>query len=203
VISAVRPLSRAEAPLIADIIADAFHDDPLMLWIFARAARAKASYAAIARAVHLKVGFGDVAAGGEGGTLWLPPGARDTAGLLANATIIARIFAAGGARALGRARAASAAVLALKPLEPHYYLYALGVRPGARRRGLGTALMAGPLARCDAEGIPACLESSKEANLPFYESLGFRVTGAAAIPGGPPVWLMRRTPGATRVVAAC
>jgi ribosomal protein S18 acetylase RimI-like enzyme len=198
----IRPLTRAEAPLIADIITDAFDDDPLMLWIFGRASRARASYAAIARAIHLKVGFGDVAGGEEGGALWLPPGARDAAAGLPGLAIAARILAAGGLRSLWRARAASAAVLAHQPLEPHYYLYALGVRPAARRRGLGTALMAGPLARCDAEAVPACLESSKEENLPFYEGLGFRVTRAVAIPEGPTVWLMRRAPRAQRREAA-
>jgi hypothetical protein len=51
------------------------------------------------------------------------------------------------------------------------------------------------LDRCDAEGIPAYLESTKERNVGFYESHGFAVTGREQIArGGPQLWLMWRTP---------
>ena len=53
-----------------------------------------------------------------------------------------------------------------------------------------------PMPRCDAEGLPAYLESSKERNVPYYERFGFRVTRELAMPGRgcPPVWLMWRDP---------
>jgi predicted GNAT family N-acyltransferase len=46
--------------------------------------------------------------------------------------------------------------------------------------------------RCDAERVPAYLESSKPANVPFYERHGFRVVGELAIEHGPPIWRMLR-----------
>ncbi len=198
----IRDLRSRDAPLLADIIADAFADDPLMTWTFGRAARARASYAAIARSIFGRAGFGHVAADGAGGALWLPPtrGASDgVRGALAELAIAARIFAAGGARALARAGETSRALRAHRPAEPHYYLFAIGVRARDRRRGLGSALMAGALARCDAERVLAYLESSKAANLGFYRGLGFEVTGRLSVAGdGPELWLMRREPRARR-----
>jgi predicted N-acetyltransferase YhbS len=80
------------------------------------------------------------------------------------------------------------------PSEPHYYLAILGVDPAAQGRGLGSAVLRPMLDRCDTEGVPAYLESSKATNLPFYERHGFRVTGELRLPLGPPLWLMWRDP---------
>ena len=56
---------------------------------------------------------------------------------------------------------------------PHYYLSFLGTDPAHRGKGLGMALLADNLARIDAEGAPAYLESSDPANARRYERLGF------------------------------
>jgi ribosomal protein S18 acetylase RimI-like enzyme len=68
--------------------------------------------------------------------------------------------------------------------------------PRRRRRaeGLGSALLAQVLARVDADGMPAYLESSSERNLAWYGRHGFEVTGEVAIPGGPRIWPMWREP---------
>lgn len=57
--------------------------------------------------------------------------------------------------------------------EPHYYLSLLGTHPDHRGKGLGMALLAENLARIDAEGAAAFLESSNAANDPRYERHGF------------------------------
>jgi hypothetical protein len=44
---------------------------------------------------------------------------------------------------------------------------------------LGSALLKTMLTRCDAERMPAYLETSYPENVPFYERRGFRVTGDA------------------------
>lgn len=80
------------------------------------------------------------------------------------------------------------------PKEPHYYLAVLGVVPEAQGRGVGSQLLRPMLDRCDTEGVPAYLESSKERNLPFYERHGFRVTGEIRFPRGPQLWTMWREP---------
>ena len=58
-----------------------------------------------------------------------------------------------------------------------------------------TAVLSPSVARCDAAGEPAYLESSKERNVPFYERHGFKVTREVTISGGgPTLWLMWRDP---------
>lgn len=60
---------------------------------------------------------------------------------------------------------------------PHYYLSLLGTHPDHRGKGLGMALLADNLARIDAEGAPAYLESSNPGNDSRYERQGFRRVG--------------------------
>ncbi len=99
-------------------------------------------------------------------------------------------------RAVSRALLLEQAISAERPREPHWYLAILGTDPSQQGRGVGSALIDPVLRRCDEEGLPAYLESSKEENIPFYERHGFRVTQALTIPDGPTLWSMRRDPKA-------
>ena len=80
------------------------------------------------------------------------------------------------------------------PREPHWYLSVLGTDPTQQGKGVGGALLEPVLDRCDSQGLGAYLESSKEANIPFYQRFGFAVTGQIDLPEGPPVWPMWRDP---------
>lgn len=93
------------------------------------------------------------------------------------------------------------AVDRLHPTEPHWYLGFLGTDPDFQGRGYGSAVLRPVLERCDLEGLPAYLESSKEQNVPFYERHGFEVTGTIDLAkgAGPRVWLMWREPTAPDV----
>lgn len=81
------------------------------------------------------------------------------------------------------------------PTEPHYYLEFLGTRRGQQGNGGGTSVLQPMLDRCDAEGVPAYLESSNARNVPFYARHGFVETGTVTAPkGGPTLTLMWRDP---------
>ncbi|MEP6606361.1 MAG: GNAT family N-acetyltransferase [Nitrosospira sp.] len=81
------------------------------------------------------------------------------------------------------------------PVEPHYYLYLLGVTPDRQLHGLGSALLRTMLERCDREQMPAYLEASSPQNIPFYQRQGFRVIKEFQFgPGGPPLAAMWRKP---------
>ena len=75
---------------------------------------------------------------------------------------------------------------------PHLYLAVLGVEPGRQGEGLGSRLLAPGLQLCDAEGMPAYLETGKERNLAFYGRHGSEVREEMVLPKGPPIWLMWR-----------
>jgi len=87
---------------------------------------------------------------------------------------------------------------------PHWYLIAIGVRPGQQGRGLGAALLRHGVERAQATGFPCYLETANARNLPFYEQHGFRVVGERRLPrGGPAIWglvagLVRRFPLVSR-----
>ena len=78
--------------------------------------------------------------------------------------------------------------------EPHWYLAILGTDPPHQGKGVGGALLAPVLTRCDTEGTGAYLESSKPDNVPYYERFGFRVSGQIDMPDGPTMWPMWRDP---------
>jgi GNAT superfamily N-acetyltransferase len=79
--------------------------------------------------------------------------------------------------------------------EPHYYIPYAGVTSALQGRGLGTALLAPTLGRCDAAGLPACLEATCERNAALYERLGFLTTSELRLGSSPPLWLMLRPAG--------
>ena len=80
------------------------------------------------------------------------------------------------------------------PAEPHWYLPLIGADPAHQGEGLGEALMAHALARCDRDHAPAYLESSNPRNIPFYERHGFETLGAIQVGSSPRLVPMLRSP---------
>jgi GNAT superfamily N-acetyltransferase len=80
------------------------------------------------------------------------------------------------------------------PKDRHWYLQMLGTQPDWQGKGVGSAIIAPVLERCDRTGERVYLESSKEQNIPFYARHGFEVTDEVHIPKGPTVWAMWREP---------
>jgi len=81
-------------------------------------------------------------------------------------------------------------------MAPHWYLMLLGVDPPRQGQGLGGALLSDVLARADAAGQDAYLETQKARNVPFYEKHGFAVVEHFRCHKGrgPESWTMRRSP---------
>lgn len=78
------------------------------------------------------------------------------------------------------------------PKDPHWYLPLIGADPVHQGKGAGAALMAHAMKRCDESGLPAYLESSTPANVPFYERFGFKVMGKIQQGSSPPLTPMLR-----------
>ena len=80
------------------------------------------------------------------------------------------------------------------PREPHWYLAILATDPSVQGRGIGSALLAPVLDRCDCEGVVAYTETQKQANVSWYARAGFDVIDEVRLPGTPTVWCLRREP---------
>ena len=77
---------------------------------------------------------------------------------------------------------------------PCWYLPMIAADPVYTGRGLGAALMAHAVRRCDKEGIPAYLESSNPRNISLYQRHGFEVIGEIQAGSSPPMFPMIREP---------
>jgi GNAT superfamily N-acetyltransferase len=173
--TAVRAARVAEAPAVIDILKLAFSGDPPMRWLFARAedyVRWQGPFMMALAGRAFEHGTAFVTEDLSAAALWLPPGVSGDHDLIAAVVeqVIAPEKAETGAQ-LGAQMAEH------HPAEPHWYLPLIGVDPARQGRGLGSALLKQSLALCDAQGLPACLESSNPRNTPLYERHGFQVTG--------------------------
>ena len=198
----VREARRDDLDELAAVMARAFEDDPLMKWILpndrTRLARMTAMERAVSHKVALPIGRHILTTDELAGmAVWAPPNTwkvPTSKFVTVGPQMIATLR--GG---LIRLMRGFAVLEKAHPHEPHWYLEGLGTDPKWQRRGVGGALMAPVLARCDDEGVPAYLETQKQANVPYYRKHGFEVIREVDLPArGPHMWLMWREPGAAR-----
>ena len=182
--------------LVGQTLTLAFLDDPVWRVALARPDGATIHHAAywqlcVEGALRYSTVF--IAHDGSAVSVWIPPGGTE----LSNA----------GEEALERLvratleQSAAAAMLELWERfasnhpkgEPHAYLSLLATHPDHRGRGVGQRLLAADLARWDAEGVPAYLESTNPANDHRYERAGFqRIGGFRAVLDDAPISTMWR-----------
>jgi GNAT superfamily N-acetyltransferase len=168
-----------------DVLARAFHDDPVIGWLLPGGAGAAGLFTTLARHVHAitEVAYDDQGAM-AGAALWDPPGHRPDD----EAAIPGFVESMGDRLSYGLLL--DEAFAKHRPAQPYWYLAQIGTLPEARGTGAGGALLRSGLDRC--AGLPVHLESSKESNIPLYEKYGFAVTGRFELPDGPPLWSMWR-----------
>ncbi|MGH6988124.1 MAG: hypothetical protein ACRED9_14955 [Caulobacteraceae bacterium] len=193
--SRARPAVWADRNAVARTLSRAFMDDPMISFLLPderrRAAKSPALFSLLFK-LALPHGGCDVTHRCEAVALWRPPRAwRVTPWqLLRSAPALIGVFGFG----VRRATAALDYVEERHPHEPHFYLQVLGADPDKQGKGFGGVVIRRQLAAADASGAPAYLESSKETNIPIYQSFGFEVTGEIVIPDGPTLWPMWRRP---------
>lgn len=188
-IRAARP---DEAPHAIACLVAAFLSDPVARFAWP----SPHDYLRAAPLVVRELGRASFARGGahvsadlRAAALWLPPGVRPDADALAR---VLRVTAE-------PARLSDLLGILEKmeqwhPGEPHWHLPSIGVDPSAQGRGIGAALLRHTLARCDAEGLAACLDATNPRNLPLYERLGFVAMGEIRVGDAPVVTPMLRRP---------
>lgn len=194
--STVRAATRSDIAVLSAMLGRAFADDPVWQWMFPRhPERMARMFALLLAQAPLPDGASEVATDGAqllAGALWDRPG-RSKVSLATQLERFPALVRALGSRTVPVLRGLGE-IEHLHPPTPHWYLGVLGTDPSAQGRGLGAALLASGLSRCDRDRLPAYLESSKECNIPYYERFGFRLTGELRLRGGPSLWPMWREP---------
>jgi RimJ/RimL family protein N-acetyltransferase len=182
---------------LADTLAAAFMDDPVLSWLLpderTRPVRLRRFFTLELRHMGFPRGTVWTCDALRGAALCMPPGAWQLPPLVARAR--APAFARAFGRRLPIATGLQGAMELKHHRRPHWYVLAVGVRPEHQGQGLGSALLAPTLERCDRERLPAYLEASSERSAALYERLGFEHQRELRFAGSPPLWLMLRPPG--------
>lgn len=190
-----RKATAAEARAVAETLAAAFFQDPVIGWGWPDHERRRQILPDFFEVmVNISLDYDLVYATDDltGAALWVPPTAPEPSAEEAEAF-------ADSIRSV--TREFSPLVLQLfatldahHPHETHFYLPIIGTRPERQGQGIGTALLAPVLERCDREQIPAYLEATSERNQALYRREGFRTIGQIPLPDGPALWPMWREP---------
>lgn len=198
----IRVAGRGDTAETVQMLARAFHDDPVFGWIFpaegSRHRRLRRYFVTELHRESLRHGAVEVACVDgrvAGAAVWFPPGTW-TPGTEASA--LPGYLRAFGRRLVIASQYQSVAVRAHPREQPHWYLAIIGVDPVRQGYGVGAALLRSRLRRCDEEGLPAYLESSKLENVPLYQHFGFHITGTLGLPQGAPVVSTMWRPGDLR-----
>ncbi|WP_156726007.1 GNAT family N-acetyltransferase [Streptomyces apocyni] len=191
----IRRAAERDRESLVRLLDEAFTDDPVSSWVFPDVARRRevhGVFMGVFLDIALREGRVDIADEGAAVALWLrvPAGAPDEE----DDTPVRMREAADPDNE--RAELVGRLTGAVHPHDrEHEYLMLIAADPGRQGEGLGTALLAPVLERCDQDGVPAYLEASNMRSRQLYERLGFAFTGRAVqLPDGPQMFPMWREP---------
>lgn len=189
----IRAAHRGDTEKLSQTLARAFYDDPVFSFFLPDDATRLKKLETVMR-ILFKLGEPHGAcyttANCESITLWRPPNQWDVpfTAYITNGPALLSAFGGGIFRVLGTMGMMEKA----HPHEPHWYLQTIGTDPKFQGKGYGGVIMRDRLAEVDAQHMPCYLESSKDTNIPIYQSFGFHLTGEMQVPGGPKIWPMWR-----------
>ncbi|GAB42074.1 putative acetyltransferase [Gordonia terrae NBRC 100016] len=177
-----------DVELAAALLAQAFADDPVTVWMQPDTSRHLVMFRTLLKYSHGPKATLDLAMrDGQpvGAAAWDPPGHKVSA--TAQVVSMVGFFRAMGSR-MSRGMKLEEEFGKRRPKEPHWYLGQIGAP--VHGVGVGTSLLGHRLDQIDG---PAYLECSNVRNVPLYERFGFTVTEEFELPlDGPTVWAMYR-----------
>lgn len=191
----IEPASLSNTSLAAaatGVITLAFATDPVARWTYPDPDQYLEHFPAFVRAFagrSFSKGTAYLAPAGGGAALWLGPGVEPN-----EDELLGLIWSSTSDEVQRDLFPMFEQMAAFHPSEPHWYLPMIGVEPGRQGSGIGSALLQHTLANCDADGLPAYLESSNPKNIPLYERFGFEQIGVIRSSDAPPLFPMLRKP---------
>jgi ribosomal protein S18 acetylase RimI-like enzyme len=185
----------------AEVLAQAFHDDPFYEALLPdEGSRPKRLAWFMERMLRYGLAYGHVytTPAVEGVACWFPPGhtSPGTKDILRSGLYALPLrLGLGAYRRLSDFMTYTDAMRTRHVPEPHWYLLLLGVALRCRGQGLGGRLLAPVLERANQDGLACYLETEKERNLRFYARHGFHLAEAGREPRhGVQTWALLRPP---------
>ncbi len=195
-----RVLELSDVERAAEIISNAFMDDPLCAFMLPRKRSRLNTLKKFFRAYgsvyinhHRGYGVGQPL---SGVAFWMEPRQADVSINISAFRLYLPLLFTGYPLGFIRAR------MILKQSEllhrkyaspPHYYLENLGVLPSEQGKGLASQLIRPILEKADAQGVIAYTDTVTQANVPLYEHFEFQVMEASSVENtGVTVWALRR-----------
>lgn len=198
---AVRVLGPDDVPEVVSVLAESFHDYPVMRFVIGHDGDYDArletltTFFVMARVLRdetiLGVRLGDQLAAAA---LFSRPGGTSPERLV---QLREETWAALGAEERSRYEAFGEATKPFTPPVDHLHINMIGVRRAAQGRGLGRRLLDDVHARsaADTDSAGVSLTTEVEANVPLYQRFGYRVVGTADVGSAFTTWGMYRPDG--------
>jgi GNAT superfamily N-acetyltransferase len=191
--TSIRKAQPGDIAVAAEVMADAFFDDPVFRWCIPddeRRVEILPAFFSLVGATLLPYDELHITGDGAGAAFWVPPG-QPAVPPAASPGFEQRL-----AELLGDDAERTFTVVELletnHPHDHHDYLWFLGVRAGRQGQGVGSALLGSMLERSDGAGHAAYLEATSDANRRLYERHGFEVVKELSVADCPSLWAMWR-----------
>lgn len=188
---AVRSTTESEEARAIDTIVLAFVSDPIARWCWPDSHQYLTNMPGFTRAFGGRAfahGSAHCTDDGAGAAFWLPPGEHPDEEAIGE--VMERSVSESTRNDV---MAVFEQMAGFHPDGPHWYLPAIGVDPAHQGKGIGGALLKYALRQCDAQHLPAYLESSNPRNIPLYQRHGFEIVGEAQAGASPSIVPMLRT----------
>lgn len=186
----VRAVS-GDAGLVADILARAFYNDPVLRWVISDPNYYREFFAIHSEGLYLQSGLMFLHSSHEGAAMWMPPGVDFQESFSwKTAQVLLTLLLKKGPGPIRRLLQLESMLLRHRPKSDHYYLHAVGACK--QGEGIGSALLRAGLDLADQQRMPTYLESTNRLNVPLYQRHGFEIIGEQQLRYGPCVWFMLR-----------
>ena len=161
---------------VARLLAEVFFDDPMYAWLVPSTKRRKSAITNLFNTACDVLSTADRAAvwttdAFVGGAIWTPPGQPNPS--IAMALRVASDMIFGLRWGMFRQMEVESSLTPIN--ERHWYLNTIGVVASERGRGIGSALLAPIISRCDRDRLPIYLNTNTDDNVRFYRGRGFEI----------------------------